>query len=204
MTINSADRLCDQLDDLYVPPFDFAAVERRVHSTREKQRPRRSIVAIGLLSIVLPALAVAAAHFAPIGITHRFGSWQLYSQTLEINRRPTQASLERLGLRAPYHVIWPQAFPTGMKIRWIASVASEVMIVQYRCPHSGETSVVIIPKDSDAINPKLQHWFSSQMMKTTKAAYEWTAGDERIRLQTNCLSAAQVARIQAAMINLAR
>lgn len=200
MNANIADRLCRQIDEISAPPFDFATVKERTVRPEKPRTKRRVFLAAGLLCVALPALAVAAAHYAKIQVTNRFGTWQIYSPTVNVDWKPTNATLERIARRAPYHVIWPQGFPKDMRLRMTLSAASQLVLLQYRCGNRGVTFVTIIPKHAEA---ELQSWLSSQKMKNVNAAYQWTVGEERVSLQTNCLNAGQVAHIRASLENSA-
>lgn len=191
-----------EIDRLGVPPFDVAEVRRR--ATRPPARPmRRRIIMIAALGILVPALATAAVKFVPFEVTHKYGMWQVYPPkgTSESYVHPTQATLAKVAQRAPYRVIWPADIPTSSRLNFLGSDASQLFTLAYQCPgtRTGYSAVIIIPKNYPGINANIGKWFESQTIPHGRVL-KWTIGEERVLLESTCLSSAQMARVRRATI----
>ena len=188
------------VDALPVPAFDFAAIQARVgRLTNRSVVRRRTMVTGSALIIVLSALAAAASYFTHLNVSHRFGTWQVYGPRVAINLHPTQKTLDHLARNAPYRVIWPSALPAGTRLRIAGSMASEIIILGYDCPQKGVLRFAIIPRNSDAINSNLRMWLSS--LKVEQGInQDWQVGQERVRIQTDCLTTGQIQTIRSAMV----
>lgn len=185
------------------PKFDFAAVQKRADG-KPAHRPRRNVIAGILLMIAAPIVAVAAAHFVPLQVTHRFGNWQLYGPDRgETLLHPTSAMFSRVARQAPYPVVWPSGLPRQHKPFMLGGVGSEVFTVVYSCAGQridrASSVAVIIPKNYAAVNPKLGKWFTSQIQDHRQNAL-WDVGGESIMLGSDCLTQQQIARIREATI----
>ncbi len=192
------------VDALPVPAFDFAAIQAQVGRLANRSVVRRRTLITGsALIIVLSALAAAASYFTHLNVGHRFGTWQVYGPRVAINLHPTQKTLDQLARNAPYRVIWPSALPKGTRLRMAGSMASELMILGYDCAHTGILRFAIIPHSSDAINPKLRMWLSSLKVKQG-INQDWQVAEERVHVQTNCLTNSQIQTIRSAMLRNAK
>ncbi len=196
--------LVDGVDSLNVPAFDFSAIQARATRLRARSPiTARKLLNGSALVVILSSLAAAASHFTPLDVTHRFGTWQIYGPQASVNMRPTQATLDRLARTAPYRLVWPTSLPIGTVLHTVSSVASEVILLDYACPQKGTLRFQIIPYASGEINVELRAWFSSLKMQRGLNR-EWRAGEERVRVQTNCLSESQIQRIREATIAAGR
>jgi hypothetical protein len=184
---------------LSVPAFDFAAIEARARRlTNRSVAKRRTVITGSAMIIILSALAAAASYFTHLNVSHGFGTWQVYGPRVAINLHPTQRTLDQLARNAPYRVIWPSALPKGTRLSMTGSMASEIMILGYGCVHGRILRFAIIPRNSDAINPNLRMWLSG--LKIEKGVnQDWQVGEERVRVQTNCLTTSQIQTIRSAM-----
>lgn len=183
-----------------VPAFNFQTITLKA----ELKRTRRNLVAAILLIIAAPLVAMAAAHFIPLQVTHRFGNWQLNGPARgETLLHPTPAMFSRFARKSPYPVIWPSGLPPAHKAFMLGSVGSEVFVVVYSCGGQridrASSSAVIIPKNYSAVNPKLGSWFNSQLQDHRQNAL-WDVGSESIVFGSDCLTQQQIAAVKTAML----
>ena len=197
---DSVEMLGQRIDAIDVPQFDFAAIKARAVRKPARAHRRRTIVTVTLL-ILLPALAAAAAHFIPLQVKHRFGNWQLWGPSRTFTH-PSAADFSKLAREAPYHVVWPAGVPADHKLLFLGAMGSEVFTMVYTCPVKdvsyNSTSIVIIPKNFQAVSPKLGKWFESQVASDRTNA-SWNVGSERVALTTDCLTSQQIQNIRDAM-----
>lgn len=185
---------------LPVPAFDFGAIQARVGHLRARSvAARRTMIAASGLVIVLSSLAAATGVFTHFNVSHRFGTWQVYGPRAVINTHPTQGTLDRLAHGAPYPVTWPTAFPKGTTLRMVGSMASQLVILEYHCPNKGTSRFTIMPNTTYASDANLRMWVSSLKINPG-IDREWQVGQERVRVQTNCLTLNQIQTIRSAMI----
>lgn len=197
------DSIEQRIAGIVAPRFDFEAVRLKAEQRRQRPTRRRKVIAVILLTIAAPIVAVAAAHFVPLQVTHGYGNWQLYGPDKgETLLHPSPATFLRLAQKAPYQVVWPSGLPHGHKAFMLGGVGSEVFIIVYSCAGQridhASSLAVIIPKNYSAVNRKLGKWFSSQMQDHPHSAI-WDVSEERVLFGSDCLTQRQIAHVQAAM-----
>lgn len=191
-----------EIDALPIPQFDFAAIKARAERPRS---PRRRLFGIAFLSVLVPALAAAAAlKFLPVTVTHIGGWYQIRAQSMKMTWKADSRTFADYGKGAPYRVTWPAGLPQQTKLQSVISTSSEVFVVTYRCAPKRQSRkvlwFVIIPHNYAAINPRLGDWLRDPHTFDHHTFTTFPAGDELVRLETNCLSATQIARVRSAMI----
>ena len=191
-----------EIDALPVPNFNFAAIQARA----QQQRPApRQLLLLSGLAVLVPALAAAAVlRFVPLQVTH-FGGWtQVNGGTTKAYERPTPSTFAYLAKRAPYRVTWPIGLPPEKTLQTVIAGSSEVFIVDYRCAPKWQSRkmlwFVIIPRNYAAINAQLGQWLNDPHTFDHHTFTVFPVGDELVRLETNCLSAAQIAHVRSAML----
>lgn len=193
-----------ELDAVPVPEFDFAAIQQRARNCHSAPK-RGRVAAIATLSVLLPALAAAAAmHFRPaLVIETPAGRTEIYAHTKDVRAewKFTKAWQRHIARGAPYRVVWPSHLPNGITPALGLSFGRGAMFLSYKCrTHRGFLQFIITAaqaRNTGGTAPKLP----MQMMLTrTNDTYDWRAGAERVRLQTNCLTASQLAAVKASMI----
>lgn len=186
------------------PAFDLAAVQAKAERKPLYPIRRRKIIASILLAVATPVVAVAAAHFVPLQVTHRFENWQLYGPDKgETLLHPTPAMFARLARKAPYHIVWPSGLPLEHKAFMLSSVGSEVFIVIYSCAGQridhASSSAIIIPKNHAAVNPNLGKWFTSQLQDHRNNVL-WDVGSQSVLFGSDCLSKEQIEHVRAVTV----
>jgi hypothetical protein len=194
--MNSIERISSEIDSLTVPPFQFSAVRSRAQVRHPK--PRRRIIAAATLAVLMPALAAAAVHFFPARVVELpNGTLHIYGDT-EYFRNPTAAQLSAVGRKASYRVTWPLALPAGTRVKRMLVAGSAVMFMNYACPRGGFLQFIIFPTNAQP-ESGLQKLPLRLSLTPTSRTYDFTAGAERVRLETNCLTGMDIARIRSAM-----
>ncbi|HLI97903.1 MAG TPA: hypothetical protein VKT72_17680 [Candidatus Baltobacteraceae bacterium] len=204
MNADNLELLERHLGTIPVPRFDFAAIVSRA-AHRPESRIRRRIVTVAVLFILLPALAAAAVHYFPVKVEQtRSGSLVIVSDTLTVSWRARPTDLRRIARGLPYRVVWPTGLPQNVNLRTASSADSQVAIVEYRCRNNRFAQFIIMPKQMRVVRAPKQLAGIRVNLAWMKRQFNWTAGEEQVRVQTNCLSDTDVARIRAAMVAAGR
>lgn len=197
---NSIERLREGLNALPVPTFDLPAIQARA-ARKQRPNPRRSLAAAVLAGVLIPVLAAAAVRYLPVRIVSRGnGSFEIQTAHVEANFRPTQRTLQTIARKAPYHVILPAGLPQAAKLHITATAGNAVILLVYQCPSKRFIRFTILPSDFPFDTSAL--FRPSVIVRNSINAphsYSWTAGDERVRLDTNCLTSAAVAAVRHSM-----
>lgn len=195
--------LTEAVEQLHVPPVNFAAIAQRATTNARVPRRRRRVVWL-TLAVLIPAVAAAAVfRFVPFQLTHKFGMWQVYgpSYASKMYWHPTSATLVQVARLAPYRVIWPVGIPKSNPMENLDSEASQLFFLLYPCPGSltGYSSVAIIPKNYAPINPNLGKWFDSQTIPHGRVL-KFAVGEELMLLESTCLTSSEMQRVKTATI----
>jgi len=204
---NSIEDLRETVDALPVPTFNLSAIQSRA-ARKQRAKPRRGIAAAVLAGVLIPVLAAAAVRYLPVRIVSRGnGSFEIQTAHAEGNFRPTRQTLQAIAAKAPYRVILPAGLPQTAKLHFTMTAGNAVIMLGYGCPSKRFIHLMIVPSDFPFDTSALFHAHVSVRMRMPSNAtrsYKWTAGDERVRLDTNCLSPAQVATVHRAMLRQVR
>lgn len=192
--------LAPDVDALSVPAFDFPAIQTRAGLLQSRlSQGRRTMLSVAILFFVVFSLAAAATHFTHLKLTNRLDTWQLYGPA-KVTFNPSRAAVDRVQRQAPYRIVWPASLPAGTSLRMLVDIASEVVVLEYRIAHRGRAYVTIAPTNSDAINADLPKWLATLSIRGGTNV-EWQVGEERVRLETDCLTAVEIQRIRSAMVS---
>lgn len=189
--------LASQIDARPVPPFDISAVRSRADSLKTTRR--RPLLAAALLVVLAPAVALAAAHYLVRVERSPNGGLQIYAQTVNATWRGSAHTLDQIAGNSPYRVVWPSMLPPYATMGAVLSAESQVTLIEYRCPGKRFASFTIMPRNL-AIAAAGKTLPMRLQPRAAGRHYEWTAGAERVELDTNCLTQSQVARVRASMM----
>jgi len=202
---NSIDRLRRNVDALPVPTFNLAAIQSRAV---RMQRPhlRRSIAAAVLAGVLVPVLAAAGVRYLPVRVVPRDnGAFEISTAHVTANFRPTQHTLQTIARTAPYRVILPTGLPQAAKLHLTATAGNAVIMLVYQCPSKRFIRFMIAPSDFPFdVSALFRTRVIMRSAISAPRSYSWAAGDERVRLDTNCLTSAEVAAVRDSMSRKAR
>jgi hypothetical protein len=200
--MSNIDRLAAQIESMDVPQLDVSAV--RARGLKSAASKRRHIFAAVLAAIMVPMLAAAATYYLPVQIVPRGnGTAQIYAKHVEAIWRPSARTLADIARKAPYRIVWPSDLPARTHLRSTMVMNSEVVLLTYACATPGTSHFIIAPSDAAFTPEIMKQWPAGAVRVSVRRArqkYEWTAGEERVRLDTDCITPHQVAAIRSAMI----
>lgn len=191
-----------EIDALPVPEFHFAAIKERAER-KSKRRTRRRFFVLAAFSVLLPALAAAAVNYFHPHVYRRGDTLHIYARSLTVDWRPSAATLAGIARSARYHVILPTALPPIAKLKTTAVADSELIDLVYSCPRKRRVHIMIAPGAlRELAHPPPDPYPHVGMAgpKTVSPWHTFIAGDEIVRLETNCLDARQISQLRAAMV----
>ena len=186
------------LDAVPVPDFDFSAIQQRARGIRTA-RKRSHVLSIAALSVLVPALAAAAAvQIWPVHVVQNGKLFELSAHRATAQFRSTPAQLHHLAATASFPITLPAGLPAGSTLHTAVLIGSEVLMLNYGSGH-GFARFIISP----------EHWASpikgggsvGARIRLTPLPrnYRWDVRGEHVLLGTDYLTNAQVAHIRAAM-----
>lgn len=194
-------RLAHDVDDLAAPEFDFDAIRKRSACTSAPVRTRRTVLGIFTLALVLPALALGAVRLLP-HVYERGNMVDIYATRVDAQWRTNPAMLAKLARRAPYRVILPTALPARAKLKSAMIADLTLISVTYQCPGKATAQFLIGPaRLRTLLHPPKDPYASVTVRPPPHLRWQtFTAGNENVRVGTNCLTAEELARVRSAMI----
>jgi hypothetical protein len=155
-----------------------------------------------MLVLALPILAAATiVHFFPPQIYQHDGNLNIYAQHLTTYAHPNAETLNKIARGAPYRVIFPKGLPVRTEVSMAAVADSELIDVSYSCPGRRVVDFVIAPKSLSSLLHPLADPHKHVAMHP-RVALPWrtfAAGDEIVRIASNCLTQSEVTRVREAM-----
>jgi hypothetical protein len=160
-------RLNQSIESLPVPQFNFSGIKARAERRAMPRKVNRRNVATAIITaFALPAVALAAVHFMPLGVTHVSDNWQLRGVT-QTYMNPSAALFDKAARMAPYRVVWPAGLPQTSKPNALGVTGSEVFIAFYNCPNGRSYMpgvwAIIVPRHYNQVNSELGQWLTHQM-----------------------------------------
>jgi hypothetical protein len=201
-------------DGIAVPAIPLDAIRREVRQ-RPNQRTglrRRSVVAAGVASLALVAVAAAAEMFGhvqislnPSGTVHLSfdglgGRWQPV-------RNPQRADIEKAAREMNFPVILPTGLPKGTDAEGLAVLGPGAMQIAYNLPGAWRRSnhlLFVILANPNSVAPQgakpPASKYTMQLGQTTGlGAVRWMVGQEEVIVLKSTITPSELAHFKAAM-----